>query len=253
MPRRYWLGRCAPQAAARNRNPLRFVIAVARKRLRALQRLAPPSVHDQRSSGANVRNRRPRHSSHKTVFPTVSTGRRDASHEVPDSPSAHRRPRCAVRDCRSPDDPASVFTHPCGFPPCADLRHVPPPRGGRAFPGLLVATCFSARSPQVVGRQVKRVRRTKPAAGTLARPCPNCDAFQSFGRRSWGSCLSQLCSCPRVSAGVFHHAHPTCRSEDVRLDDFGRGTGRRIRSDALRPDAGHLPRLLGFSSRAIRA
>lgn len=103
------------------------------------------------------------------------------------SPSAYRRPRCAVRVCRSPDNPASAFTTPLRFfaaPPLA-----PSPFDQGSWPAHTAACAApTGHSPPASSRRCSRLMQAHSA-----RPCPS-----SAGQRSWGSCPSQCCSGPQV-------------------------------------------------------
>lgn len=96
-----------------------------------------------------------------------------ASREVP-APFSAWRPRCAVRRCQSPDDPASAFVRPCGFPPrplqdrafgptWAGLRRL-----GLWFARLLAGAASAGHSPPVSSRAAFQA-----CAARTARPCPH--------------------------------------------------------------------------------
>lgn len=131
------------------------------------------SLHDQSTSEANSKTAGPGDHTRARWPDVISTGRRDASLEVPVSPSAHTG-RAALSGTASPsDDPASAFLAPLRFSAVRRFTRLHP------------------RDPPGVSRPRSNVPRNRGAAAAgcwppghsraayqargrlLARPCPN--------------------------------------------------------------------------------
>lgn len=125
------------------------------------------------------------------------------------SPTAYRRPCCAVRICRFPDDPASAFIAALAVFRCAAAHASTPwPIGLPGGFGPISYCGLRCAHKSFAAGFYTAVFQT--CAGAFGAALP---AYMS-GQRSWGSCPSQFCSGPQVrtafSPSTPHLPFPGC-------------------------------------------